>query len=215
MTDHWRPNAEFYESLIETSPLVVVRLAREDRAVRYISPNITRLFGLAAEAVTSSAFRGVDIIHPDDLEAARSAFQSFLADTSVPMTSYFRIRTAEGASRWIVARFREDPAHSDDLFGFLLDIHDRVVADEALRGAKEEAERASRARDERLTRLRDELKAPLDAILDAARLLEADDLAGPDREAVDRILSGGLHARALIDQDLDRSRIESVPRVDG
>jgi signal transduction histidine kinase len=165
--------------------------------------------------VTSSAFRWVDIIHPDDLEAARNAFQSFLADTSVPMTSYFRIRTAEGASRWIVARFREDPAHSDDLFGFLLDIHDRVVADEALRGAKEEAERASRARDELLTRLRDELKAPLDAILDAARLLEADDLAGPDREAVDRILSGGLHARALIDQDLDRSRIESVPRVDG
>ena len=45
MAERWRPDAEFYESLIEASPLVVVRLAREDRAVRYISPNITRLFG--------------------------------------------------------------------------------------------------------------------------------------------------------------------------
>ena len=71
MNDPWRPNAEFYEALIETSPLVVVRMAREDRAVRYISPNIARLFGLAAEAVTSPSFRWVDIVHPEDLDAAR------------------------------------------------------------------------------------------------------------------------------------------------
>ncbi len=129
MPERGRPDREFYESLIESSPLVVVRLAGDDQTVRYISPNCSRLFGWSPETIQSRGWSWLEVVHPGDVDTVRDAFLGFLANTSRPMTAYFRIRTVEGRSRWTVCRFRKDPEFSGDLFGFILDIHDRVVAD--------------------------------------------------------------------------------------
>lgn len=78
-----------------------------------------------------------------------------------------------------------------------------------LRQAREAAEAANRAKSEFLSRVSHELRTPLNAILGFGQLLELDDLAPPQAEAVDQILKGGRHLLGLINEVLDISRIES------
>jgi signal transduction histidine kinase/ActR/RegA family two-component response regulator len=79
--------------------------------------------------------------------------------------------------------------------------------DEARR-AREEAERANRAKTEFLSRMSHEVRTPLNSILGFAQLL-VDDVEGPERASVERILRAGNHLRQLIDDILDLSAIEA------
>jgi signal transduction histidine kinase/ActR/RegA family two-component response regulator len=87
----------------------------------------------------------------------------------------------------------------------------RRVEDEQ-RHAREEAERANRAKTEFLSRMSHEVRTPLNSILGFAQLL-VDDLDGPERASVERILRAGNHLQRLIDDILDLSAIESGQTV--
>jgi signal transduction histidine kinase/ActR/RegA family two-component response regulator len=76
------------------------------------------------------------------------------------------------------------------------------------RRAREEADRANRAKTEFLSRMSHEVRTPLNSILGFAQLL-VDDLEGPERDSVERILRAGNHLRRLIDDVLDLSAIEA------
>ncbi len=195
-----RPDRAFYEAIIDSSPLVVVRLTGDGTKVRYISPNCTRLFGWSPDTVLETGWSWMDLVHREDVAGTTASFAEFLADPTKPMTAYFRISTTEGASRWTVTRFRQDPSDQGDLLGFLLDIHDRVVADAALRTAKDEAERANRATSEHLSRVSHELRAPLRSILDSAHLLERGEVEAGRAEAVAQILQEGHRLLELVDE---------------
>jgi signal transduction histidine kinase/CheY-like chemotaxis protein len=83
----------------------------------------------------------------------------------------------------------------------------RAMADlEAARGA---ADMANKAKSEFLSRMSHELRTPLNSVLGFAQLLELNDLAADDRDAVEHILKGGHHLLDLINEVLDISRIES------
>jgi len=85
---------------------------------------------------------------------------------------------------------------------------ERRRREEDERRAREEAERANRAKTAFLSRMSHEVRTPLNSILGFAQLL-VDDLEGPDRESVERILRAGNHLRQLIDDILDLSSIEA------
>jgi signal transduction histidine kinase/ActR/RegA family two-component response regulator len=76
------------------------------------------------------------------------------------------------------------------------------------RHAREEAERANQAKTEFLSRMSHEVRTPLNSILGFAQLL-VDDVDGPDRTSVERILRAGNHLKQLIDDILDLSSIEA------
>jgi signal transduction histidine kinase/ActR/RegA family two-component response regulator len=82
------------------------------------------------------------------------------------------------------------------------------VRDAETRRARVEADRANRAKTEFLSRMSHEVRTPLNSILGFAQLL-VDDLEGPDRDSVERILRAGNHLRRLIDDVLDLSAIEA------
>lgn len=78
-----------------------------------------------------------------------------------------------------------------------------------IRQAMETAERANKAKSEFLSRMSHELRTPLNSILGFGQLLEMSDRLEPDDiDAAHRILTGGRHLLALIDDVLDVSRIE-------
>jgi signal transduction histidine kinase/CheY-like chemotaxis protein len=80
------------------------------------------------------------------------------------------------------------------------------------RRAREEAERANQAKTRFLSHMSHEMRTPLNSILGFAQLL-VDDLDGPDRTSVERILRAGNHLRRLIDDVLDLSAIEAGQTV--
>src|SRR5205823_3560545 len=95
------------------------------------------------------------------------------------------------------------------LVGISTDITDRKRQEEALRSAREDAERANRAKSDFLSRMSHELRTPLNAILGFGQLLEMEQLAHEQQEAVEQILKGGRHLLDLINEVLDIARIEA------
>ncbi|WP_250281322.1 MULTISPECIES: ATP-binding protein [unclassified Frankia] len=75
--------------------------------------------------------------------------------------------------------------------------------------AREAAERESRAKDEFIARLGHELRTPLNAVLGFAQLLELEPLAPELHDDIERIITGGRHMQALIDDVLDLARLRA------
>lgn len=75
--------------------------------------------------------------------------------------------------------------------------------------AREIAENDSRAKDELIARLGHELRTPLNAMLGFAQLLELEPLTSDLHDDVERIITGGRHMQALIDDVLDLARLRA------
>jgi len=75
--------------------------------------------------------------------------------------------------------------------------------------AREIAENESRAKDELIARLGHELRTPLNAMLGFAQLLELEPLSPDLHDDVERIITGGRHMQALIDDVLDLARLRA------
>ncbi|MGF7237374.1 MAG: ATP-binding response regulator [Frankia sp.] len=75
--------------------------------------------------------------------------------------------------------------------------------------ARELAESDSRAKDEFIARLSHELRTPLNAVLGFAQLLELEPLTPDLREDVERIITGGRHMQAILDDVLDLARLRA------
>ena len=104
--------------------------------------------------------------------------------------------------------------HSGDELGRLADSlasAEKLLASRStqLTAARDEALKANQAKNAFLSSTSHELRTPLNSILGFTQLLELSDLAGDDRESVQRILAAGRHLLALINELIDIARIES------
>lgn len=84
-----------------------------------------------------------------------------------------------------------------------------VARDTSDQRAREVAENESRAKDELIARLGHELRTPLNAMLGFAQLLELEPLTPDLHDDVERIITGGRHMQALIDDVLDLARLRA------
>ncbi|MCL9798268.1 HAMP domain-containing sensor histidine kinase, partial [Frankia sp. AgKG'84/4] len=84
-----------------------------------------------------------------------------------------------------------------------------IARDTSDQRAREIAETESRAKDELIARLGHELRTPLNAMLGFAQLLELEPLTPDLHDDVERIITGGRHMQALIDDVLDLARLRA------
>ena len=112
----------------------------------------------------------------------------------------------DGETRWIeVAAHPLERSGARWVAATYKDVSERLRIEAALK----QAEAADRAKSEFLSRMSHELRTPLNAVLGFAQLLQIDELAPNQQEAVDQILRAGHHLLGLLNEVLDLERIGS------
>ena len=132
-----RESNEKFETLANNS-LQGIALIRKGRFV-YVNPAYCTITGHSAvELANLSVPQVMQWMHPDDRAASLERHQRAVAGDAVAQTNKFRILTDQGQWRWIQVATRSiilggEPA----VLGMLLDIHDRQLAEDALRISEE------------------------------------------------------------------------------
>jgi signal transduction histidine kinase len=165
-----------------------------------------RIFGLDPDTATPSYAAFVDRIHPEDRPAFEDMFQTAVRNGS-NFECDFRIVTPDGVTKYLhsLGHLTAYGAANTEFIGTVMDVTERRIAEEALRGALADLQRASRlsTMGQLTASIAHEINQPLAAIItnaDACLLwLEAD---GPNleeaRQAATRIVRNGHRAGEII-----------------
>ena len=133
-----------YRELADAIPQIVWTADREG-GITHLNVQTELYTGRPAAELTE--WKWGEVIHPDDLPGMVAAWTEVVR-TGVPKLIEFRIRRADGAYRWHIAR--ERPAHDGTgarvgWYGTCTDVEDLKVAETALRASEEQLKLAIRA----------------------------------------------------------------------
>ncbi|WP_124348715.1 GGDEF/EAL domain-containing response regulator [Pseudomonas chlororaphis] len=121
--------------IVQNSPTILYRLRGEPSfTLMYISHNITK-FGHVAAQLVASADWAQTLIHPEDQAKVRSAMLRILDRDVAGASIEFRMRTGDGAFRWVENRYipvRNDQGQLVEVEGIILDITERKLIEEKM-----------------------------------------------------------------------------------
>ncbi len=115
-----RVSEERFRSLVQNAADVLV-IAAADGRLRYASPAAERNWGHSPAALTGS--RVSDVVHPEDLEAARAFYAECVRSTGVNIATQLRIRAADGTWRNVEV-IGYNLLEDDAVNGVVLTLHD-------------------------------------------------------------------------------------------
>ena len=203
-----RESEERFRTLAEALPHMVWT-AEPDGAHDYFNARNTEYTGL--DAVQLRGWEWRPTVHPDDLPQCLELWGRSVA-TGEPYEIEYRLRRADGAFRWHLARaiaLRDDAGRITKWFGSCIDIDDQKRAEEAMRQAKEAAEAASRSKSEFLANVSHEIRTPMNAVLGMTELALDTPLTAEQRNYLTIVKSSADALMNVINDLLDFSKIEA------
>ena len=204
-----RAEAKF-QAMLDAAPDAMVGVSREGIIVM-ANTQTEALFGYERQELLG---RPVELLIPDRVKAAHPGHRAryFSEPRTRPMGAGLDLagRRADGTE--FPAEISLSSMDTEDgvlALAAIRDTTDRKEVGEELLRARKEADRANKAKSDFLSRMSHELRTPLNSILGFAQILDMEELTEEQRTSVLRILSGGEHLLALINEILDIARIES------
>jgi PAS domain S-box-containing protein len=187
-----------FRTLVEAGPFMAYT-SDEQGMPSYLGPSLSRFLGLEVEQVRSDDVLQ-QIVHPEDFER--------IAELRAPKgdlaTGEIRLRRADGAWRWFLARtvaLLDEEGRFLQRIGSLTDIHDRKRAEAVLR-------EDDRRKDEFLATLAHELRNPLGSIRNSVEVLRLCPVEHPDLDWARGMIDRQVDALTrLVDDLLEVSRI--------
>jgi PAS domain S-box-containing protein len=121
--------------IVQNSPVVLFRLRGEPSfPLIYVSHNITKL-GHDPKTLLASSNWAEQLIYSEDLAKVGEAMTSILNKDAEGASIEFRLRTGDGALRWVENRYvpvRDKEGRLIEVEGIVIDITERKVAEEQI-----------------------------------------------------------------------------------
>jgi PAS domain S-box-containing protein len=129
-----------YRTLVEHLPLAMyVRPLAWNAPNLYVSPNVEQMLGTPVEAWETDPDLVSKVVHPDDLELVLEGGRR-VRETGEPLRAEYRCLTPDGRTVWVLDHthlIRDEHGEPYCVQGFLLDITERKLTQEALRESEE------------------------------------------------------------------------------
>ncbi|WP_246276866.1 PAS domain S-box protein [Microcoleus asticus] len=206
-----RASEERFRQLAENIHEVFWIREPNQKQLVYVSPACEKIWHLSCQSLHSEPQAFWDVIHPEDLDRVKAAFEKqVLGDYD----EEYRVVRSDGSVCWV--RDRAFPVRSQTgeiyrIVGIAEDITQRKLAEEFQKVAQV-AQAASQAKSAFLANMSHELRTPLNAIIGYSDMLkeDAEDLGCEDFiPDLHKIQMAGKHLLSLISDILDISKIEA------
>ena len=131
-----RESVAHYRTAVELNP-EIPWVAEPDGTIIEVGPRWLELTGMSADEALGAGW--MQALHPDDVAPTIDYWRSHL-ETGAPVDTQYRVRLRDGAYRWMRARAaaaRDETGTIRNWYGTLEDVHDRRLAETALRESEE------------------------------------------------------------------------------
>jgi PAS domain S-box-containing protein len=184
----------------------------------YWSSHIKNLLGYNPEIFSPNIESVFQVIHPDDLPAAKGAVRKYLAGGK-ELRFECRLRKFDGNYSWFanIGTMVKDPELDEvRYYGIILDISETRALQQNLLEARFNAEEmarraqmASMAKTEFLANMSHEIRTPMNGILGMLELLLATELNNRQKEFANLIYRSSHSLLGILNAILDLSKIEA------
>ena len=208
-----RESEAHFRQLAENIEEVFWLRTREE--MLYVSPAFETISGRSREALCGDPSILIDIVHPDDAERVREAYERGWEEgeeSDGPLfDEEYRIMRPSGEVRWVHSvawSYTIDDDGELRQAGYAVDVTEQVERRQELVAAKQEAEELNRLKTAFLANMSHEIRTPLTSIIGFAEILQ-DELGDEHGRAPELIHSAGERLMSTLDSVLQLSRLEA------
>ena len=200
-------------TIIGNLPGMAYRCRNDEHwTMQFVSDGCYELTGYyASQIVGNHQISYSTIVHADDRQPVWNIVQSALADKR-PFTVEYRIRAADGETRWVWEQGCGIWSEGGDLLyldGLVLNITSRRALIAALEAAKQKADAANAAKTAFLANTSHEIRTPMNGILGLADLALQSDNEREMREYLGLLKNSGEALMAVLNDILDLAKMEA------
>jgi len=204
-----RNAGERLHNLLKHSHDVICVIDEQGRG-KYMSPSSRNTTGISMEELMKLDW--FSLVHPDDLPAARAAFQKLLEHPEQVVHMQLRSRNLADGSWKEVEAIAANHLNDPTIGGIVVnsrDISERAAAARELARAKDAAEAGSRAKSEFLANMSHEIRTPLNAVIGLSELMLHTSLNEEQHDYLMKINDCSRSLLGVLNDILDLSKIEA------
>lgn len=182
------------------------------RNLVFFSRQWKSLLGYREDEIKNEFQSWLDLLHPEDKERALETVRQFQSSTDRVYNLEHRLRRKDGSYSWILSKgvgLRDSTGQIYRMAGSHKDITERKETEKFLINAKDQALSVAKLKTDFLASMSHEIRTPLNGIIGMAELLHLTPLSEVQVEYVETLKESSYHLRALVDDILSLSKIES------